>query len=68
LSLLGAFPAQSARLWRFDVAFAENPEAGGDHVEFRLIGSDDTRLFFHEPSDVERARERTVPSSIFHWP
>lgn len=67
-SLLGAFPAQSARLWRVDVALAENPERHGDHVEVRLIGSDDTRFFFKEPSDVERARERTVPSSIFHWP
>lgn len=68
LSLFSAVPPGSARLWRLDLAVARNPEHGGGRFEVRLVGLDKTRFYFRNPSDVERIRERTVPSSIFRWP
>jgi hypothetical protein len=67
VSLLAAAPRHSARLWRMDVAF---PVHGNEarHIEIRLKGADNTKFFFREPGDVERTRERTVPSSVFKWP
>jgi len=68
LSLLGAFPSSSARLWRLDLAFAKNPEPGGHRFELRLGNTNKTSFFLVEPSDITATRERTVPSSVFRWP
>ena len=67
-SLLGTVPAASARMWRLDFAFAVNPEPNGNHFEFRIGNTDKTTFFLVEPSDIQAARERTVPSSVFRWP
>ena len=67
LSLLGAVPPRSARLWRLDIAFPLNPDRRS-LVEFRIVSTDRTAFFWREPRDVQFARERTVPSSIFNWP
>ena len=67
VSLLGAVPARSARLWRLDIAFPINPD-GARLVELRIVSIDRTTFFWREPRDVQFARERTVPSSIFNWP
>ena len=48
------------------VALSGNPE--GNRFEIRFSGADNTKFFFREPEDVERTRERTVPSSVFRWP
>jgi hypothetical protein len=68
ISLLGTVPASSARLWRLDVAFALNPEVGGHRFEVRIGNTDKTTFFIPEPGDVQSARERTVPTSVFRWP
>jgi hypothetical protein len=68
LSLLAAVPPRSARLWRLDLAVPLGTEARGRRVEFRITSADRTAFFWREPPDIERARERTVPSSIFSWP
>jgi hypothetical protein len=68
LSLLGATPRGSARLWRMDIAYAVTGNPEGRGFEVRFSGADNTKFFFREPDDVERTRERTVPSSIFRWP
>jgi hypothetical protein len=68
LSVFAAVPAQSHRTLRMDVAFALNPEPGGDRVQLVFTSADLTRMFLREPRDVERTRERTVPASIFRWP
>ncbi len=68
MSLFAAVPSGSARLWRVDLAFALNPEAGGGRFELHFEGRDKTLFFLREPSDVEAIRERTVPSSVFRWP
>ena len=68
LSLLGATPAGSARLWRVDLAYALDPEPGGHHFELRFSNTNKTTFFLAEPSDIAATRERTVPASVFRWP
>ena len=67
LSVLGAVPPRSARLWRLDVAFPLNPEGRGT-VEFRIVSVDRSTFFWREPRDLRFSREQSVPSSIFNWP
>ena len=67
-SFLATAPAASARMWRLDVAFAVNPEVHGNHFEVRIGNTDKTTFFLAEPGDIQAARERTVPSSVFRWP
>ena len=66
ISLLGAVPPRSARLWRLDIALPLS--GGGRRLEFRVVSSDRTTFFWREPRDIQFARESTVPSSIFAWP
>jgi hypothetical protein len=68
ISLLAATPRGSARLWRMDLAVALSGNPEGRRFEVRFSGADNTKFFFREPEDVERTRERTVPSSVFRWP
>lgn len=66
-SILASVPQRSGRLWRLDIALPVNP-AGSRRLEFRVSSTDHTSFFWREPDDVQLARERTVPSSIFNWP
>jgi hypothetical protein len=66
-SVLAAVPQRSGRLWRLDIALPVNP-AGARRLEFRMSSTDHTSFFWREPDDVQLARERTVPASIFNWP
>jgi hypothetical protein len=68
IGLLAAVPPRSARLWRLDLAVPLGTEARGRRVEIRITSFDRTAFFWREPADIEGARERTVPSSIFSWP
>jgi len=67
-SLLGSAPRGSARIWRVDLAYAINPEAGGHRFELRFSNTNKTTFFLAEPSDIQATREHTVPSSVFRWP
>ncbi len=67
VSLLGALPPRSRRLWRLDFALPVGGDPNG-HFELRLTNEDRTRGFWNEPRDVTRGRERTVPGSLFSWP
>jgi hypothetical protein len=66
-SILASVPPRSARLWRLDIAVPINP-AGPRRLELRITSNDQTTFFWREPDDVQIAREKTVPSSIFNWP
>ena len=66
-SLLASAPTRSARVWRLDVALPINP-GRPRRVEFRIESGNRTTFFWREPGDVQLAREKTVPSSIFNWP
>lgn len=67
-SILAATPQRSARMWRMDLSMAVAGNPVGRRFELRLTGADNTKFFFREPDDIERTRERTVPSSVFRWP
>lgn len=66
VGLLAAFPPQSPRLWRLDVAVpvSADPHAGW---EVRL-SSTWARSFRREPDDVARVRAEAAASTIFGWP
>ena len=36
--------------------------------EIRISNADRTRMFWTDPADMRRARERAVPTGIFAWP
>jgi hypothetical protein len=67
VGVLAAVPRRSRRLWRVDFGVP----VGGDpnaRFEVRFTGGDFTRRFAREPMDVEHARERSLPRSLFTWP
>ena len=67
ISIQAAVPPRSRRLWRLDFGFP----IGGDpdaKFEVRLSNADRSRSFWQQPLDMTRARERTVPTSIFSGP
>jgi hypothetical protein len=66
-SLLAALPPGSQRVWRLDLMLPLD-RTGGAHLELRLRTEDRTRIFWREPRDVERSRERSLPQRIFQWP
>ncbi|MDE3173298.1 MAG: hypothetical protein KGN74_09505 [Gemmatimonadota bacterium] len=67
VSLLAAFPAASARMWRLDIAVPNVP-GRGPQLALRLSHSDESLTFWREPRDIAMARERSVPASLFNWP
>ncbi len=66
IGLLAAFPPESQRLWRIDVALpvGSDPHAGW---EIRLTTTA-ARHFWTEPDDLARGRAGAAPSAIFGWP
>ena len=67
-SVLLAIPMRSPRLWRLEFAAPLNREPGASRWQVRLSHSDRTSFFWREPSDVDGARVRAVPASIYNWP
>jgi len=67
ISVFTAFPPQSRRTLRADLAFPVNGPRGHGW-EVRLITTDLTRMFRVEPRDIFNNRERSVPASVFNWP
>jgi hypothetical protein len=68
VSLLLAVPMRSTRMWRLEFAAPLNRERGGKSWELRLSHADKTTFFWREPPDVDAARSRAVPASIYSWP
>ena len=66
-SFLVALPPGSQRLWRLDLMMPLDRSSGA-HLELRLRTENNTRIFWREPRDVERSRERSLPQRIFQWP
>jgi hypothetical protein len=67
ISLLASVPPKSQRMWRLDLAYPLKHEHGA-RLMLTLFNRDFTSVFWREPSDVRRNRERSVPTSIFNWP
>jgi hypothetical protein len=66
-SILASVPQRSQRMWRLDIAYPLERDTGA-RLRVRLIGRDFGRVFWKEPGDVNRNRERSVPTSVFNWP
>jgi hypothetical protein len=67
IGVLAAVPRRSRRLFRVDVGVP----VGGDpnaSWEVRVTSNDFTRVFGRESRDIDRARERSLPRSLFTWP
>jgi hypothetical protein len=67
VSILASIPPRSQRLLRVDFAYPLSHDVARTW-EVRLTVRDATRLFWREPRDVQRVRERSVPSNVFNWP
>ena len=67
-SLRLAVPARSTKMWRLEAALPLNPEPGGSKWELRLSHRDIAAYLWREPPDVDAARARAVPASIYNWP
>ena len=67
-SILLAIPRRSTRMWRLEFAAPINREPNARRWELRLTNSDRTAFFWREPGDIDAARARVVPSSIYSWP
>ena len=67
LAVLASVPPRSQALWRLDIVFPINPSHGAKWSA-RISTHNFTRMFWKEPADVARNRERAIPTSIFNWP
>lgn len=69
ISLLGAYPTRSKRMYRVDLAVPfTRGGVGGGGVEVRFSSLDRTQRFWAEPVDVAHARTGTEPARLFAWP
>ena len=66
-SILASVPQRSQRMWRLDIAYPLDRDTGA-RLRVRLVGRDFGRVFWKEPGDVNRNRERSIPTSVFNWP
>lgn len=67
ISLLASLPPRSRRMWRMDIVYPLE-RGSGARLRLGIVGRDFTRIFWNEPGDVRRNRERSLPTSIFNWP
>jgi hypothetical protein len=67
LAVLASVPPKSQSMWRLDIVFPINPSHGAKWSA-RISTRDFTRMFWKEPADIARNRERAIPTSIFNWP
>jgi hypothetical protein len=69
ISLLGAYPSGSKRMYRADLGIPlTRTGAGGGKIEVRFTSEDRTGIFWREPDDVSRARTGAVPATLFAYP
>ena len=66
-SILASVPPRSQRMWRLDIMYPLNRDSGA-RLKVRLMNRDFTSIFWKEPNDVARNRERSIPTSVFNWP
>jgi len=69
LSLLGAYPTKSKRVYHIDLGFPlTRGGVGGGRLEIRFGSEDRTSRFWEEPADVAQARTGANPATLFAWP
>ena len=67
VSVLASVPPRSQRMWRFDIMYPLNRDTGAK-FKVRLFNREFSSIFWKEPGDVSRNRERSIPTSVFNWP
>ncbi len=67
ISVLASVPPRSQRMWRFDIMYPLNHDSGA-RLKVRLFSREFSSIFWKEPGDVNRNRERSIPTSVFNWP
>jgi hypothetical protein len=65
--ILLAIPPRSRRLYRFDIAYALNPDGNSGRWETRLTSGNVTRAFWQDPDESRRARERSLITNLFSF-
>jgi hypothetical protein len=68
VSLLGAIPRNSRRLFRADLAVPIARDPGVRWIELRFSTSSPIRGFWREPGDIAQARAAAPTSDVFTWP
>ena len=68
LSLLGAIPPASRRLWRLDVTYRVTQDGFAPLWTIGTSARDGSRFAFQEPQDLERSRARAVSPARYSWP
>ena len=68
VSLLGAVPPPSRRLFRLDVIYRVTPDRFASQWTFAVSLRDVARVVFQEPADITRSRSRSIPASVFNYP
>lgn len=67
-SLLFGLPMRSTRTWRLELAAPLQRLPGLPRWELRFSHRDMAAFFWREPADVNAARARAVPASVYNWP
>jgi hypothetical protein len=65
--LLISIPPKSRRVYRLDVAYGLNPDLRSSRWDFRLTSGNFTRIFWQDPDESRRARERSLISNLFSF-
>jgi hypothetical protein len=67
VALLGAVPPRSRMTYRVDAVYALNPDERSRRWEFRVTSGNLTRMFWQDPDESRRARERSLISNLFSF-
>jgi hypothetical protein len=65
--ILFSVPPRSRRMYRADVAYALNPEPNARRWEVRVASGNFTRIFWQDPDESRRARERSLITNLFSF-
>ena len=65
--LLVSVPPRSRQMYRVDVAYGLNPDLNSNRWEFRLTSGNFTRIFWQDPDESRRARERSLITNLFSF-
>lgn len=65
--LLFTVPPRSRVMYRFDVVYALNPDQRSGNWEVRLTSGNFTRIFWQDPDETRRARERSLITNLFSF-
>ncbi len=67
MGILASIPPRSRRLYRLDLVYALNPDLRSRRWDVRLSSGNFTRIFWQDPDESRRARERSLISNLFSF-